>query len=473
MRYLIRILYALLGLSLLVSLVALPGRTAAAPARQADNTLTIWTCCGMWAGFTKANIAGAGIPYVGYYKDLWNKRFPGLKINEIDLQNYSDMDTKTILAVNAGNAPDLIGTQGDLGLLVARKAVQNLDPFFKQDNLTASMFLPAMADWARIQGHWYAIPATSNPSAGEILYIPAFVKSAGWDPAKIPATWDELWTATQQVTKWDSKGNLMRIGVRVSGDNSDAINLYCGSFAIYDTKTGKFHANSPCIKDYFRYEKRLVDYYGGVTKYTKFISGDAGIWGGYTTKAYVPTGRIVFSMPDAYWSGQQIDNYWNVDWRLAPPPTPHGLLSERKGIRTTAWMVEVPTGAKHTQLAFDFAKYTFVDYGYVQGPTTNGYTVIAQADKWAQVVINTAGQIRASHHFPGNPMAAAAKLVMLDAALGQAYLPTDVAANYYNQQLTRAWQQIEYGQASVDQALDTMQRLVDNQQKVLHAQFGM
>ena len=473
MRRSILCLSALLSLGVLGSLAVRHDRTAAAPVRQADNTLTIWTCCGMWAGFQKSAIAGSGIAYVGYYKDLWNKRFPGLKIKEVDLQSYSDMVAKTILAVNAGNPPDLIGTQGELGLLVARKAVQPLDSYFQRDKLTASMFLPAMANWARIKGHWYAIPATSNPSAGEILYIPAFVKAAGWDPNKIPATWDQLWTATQKVTKWDSHGNLVRIGVPVTGDQKDAINLFCGTFAIYDAKTSKFHANSPCIKDYFRYEQRLLKFYGGVAKYTKFISGDAGIWGGATPKAYVPTGRIVFSFPDAYWSGQQIDNFWNVDWRLAPPPTPHGTLAERRAIRTTAWQVEIPTGAKHSKLAFDFAKYTFIDYGYVQGPTTNGYTVRAQAEKWARVVVRTAGQIRAGHHYPGNPMAAAAKLVMQDAELGQAYLPTDVAAPYYNQQLTRAWQQIEYGRASVDQALDQMQRLVDNQQRVLHAQYGM
>jgi ABC-type glycerol-3-phosphate transport system substrate-binding protein len=351
--------------------------------------------------------------------------------------------------------------------------VQNLDAYFKLDNLSASKFLPAMAAWARIQGHWYAIPATSNPSYGEILYVPAFVKAAGWDPNKIPTTWDQLWTATQKVTKWDSQGNLVRIGMRVNGDADDAINLYCGYMAIYDAKTGKFSANSPCIKNYFRYELKLLNFYGGVAKYTKFISGDADIWGGYTTKAYFPTGRIVFSFPDAYWSGQQIDNYWNLNWRLAPPATPHGLLSERKAIRTTAWQVEIPTGAKHSKLAFDFAKFTFIDYGYVQGPTTNGYTVISEADKWAQVVINTAGQIRASHHYPGNPMAAAAKLTMVDSEIGQAYLPTDVAAPYYEQQMSRAWQQIEYGRASVDQALDQAQQLVDHQQKVLHAQYGM
>src|SRR5437667_12289861 len=120
MRRSILCLSALLSLGVLGSLAVPHERTAAAPVRQADNTLTIWTCCGMWAGFQKSAIAGSGIAYVGYYKDLWKKRFPGLKIHEVDLQSYSDMVAKTILAVNAGNPPDLIGTQGELGLLVAR-----------------------------------------------------------------------------------------------------------------------------------------------------------------------------------------------------------------------------------------------------------------------------------------------------------------------------------------------------------------
>src|SRR2546430_12885400 len=45
----------------------------------------------------------------------------------------------------------------------------------------------------------------------------------------------------------------------------------------------------------FTYEKRLLDFYGGVAKYTKFASGDAGVWGGYTTRTYFPTRRSVLS----------------------------------------------------------------------------------------------------------------------------------------------------------------------------------
>src|SRR5690242_11569499 len=101
-----RVLTLALGASLLASLTLLPGRTSAAPVQDDSNTLTIMTCCGMWAGFNKANIAGEGIPYLGYYKALWKKRFPNLKIKEIDVQTQAELDTKTILGVNAGDPPD-------------------------------------------------------------------------------------------------------------------------------------------------------------------------------------------------------------------------------------------------------------------------------------------------------------------------------------------------------------------------------
>ncbi len=462
----------------MVVFAALPGHTVAStPGRAASddaNTLTILTCCGMWEGFNNPNYAAAGvIPYARFYSALWKKRFPHLKIKEIDVQTYDDLISKTILGVNAGNPPDLIGTQGQLGLLVARHAVMNLDPFYARSHVDAGKFLPALANWARMNNHWYALPTASAPAVGELVYIPKLVQAAGWDPNKMPLTWDGLWAFTQKVTKWDRNGNLVRIGMPIhSSFLGDEIDLYCGSFAIYDSATHAFHANSPCIKSYFAFEKRLLDFYGGVAKYTKFIGADPTIWNGYTPKAYLPSGKVLLDF-SGFWTGLQLDQYWNVYWKLSPPPTPHGTLAERQAVDVGAQQVEIPTGAKHAQLAWDFATFTLWDYGYLQGPTTNGYTLLSQAQPWANIVAQNAGQTRAKNHFPGNPMAQALKLVMQDGALGRTYAPTDVASPYYFNYLDQAWQQIEYGRATVDQALDQAQHLIDVKQQALRAQFGM
>jgi ABC-type glycerol-3-phosphate transport system substrate-binding protein len=480
-----RLLALALGAGLLACVAMLPSRSAAAPLRHAASargrantvTLTIMTNSGMMAGLTKATAGttqGTVSSWYHYYGALWHKAFPNVTIHEIQVPSMADEATKTILEVNAGNPPDLIGTDEYLGQLVARHAVMNLDAFYRRAGITARYFLPSEAAQVRVLGHWYAMPGASNPSDDDLLYIPKFVKAAGWDPNKIPRTWDQLWTATQKVTKWDSKGNLVRIGVEVGGEfsnpDTDQINEFCGYFATYDPKTARFHANLPCIKADFRYELRLLKFYGGVAKYTKFISGDPTVWS-CSKKAYIPTGKIIFAL-DAYWSGGQMDTCYNVDWRLSWAPTPHGTMAELRAVHVPTWVMLIPRGAKHPQLAFDFIKFTDWEHGDLMGPTTNGFVVAGQGEKWAQTFSRVEGQIRASHHYPGNPMADALKVVIKESELGQVLIPTDVANSYYDTQMSRAWQEVEYGRATIDQALDQAQRLIDNQQRVLHEQFG-
>ena len=466
---------------MLATLMALPGHSAAARPHAATTTLTVMTNANMMAGLTPqtmtSNSLGTIASWYHYYGAMWKQKFPNVTIHETYVPGANGSSvmqleaTKTILAVNAGDPPDLVGTDNYLGLLVARHAVMNLDSFYKKAGITPSYFLPAMANFARINGHWYGMPGASGPSQGDLLYVPALVKAAGWDPNNMPRTWDQLWQATQKVTKWDSKGNLVRIGLPVGGKNDDQTNLFCGSFATFDRATARFHANAPCIKSYYRYEQRLLKFYGGIDKYSKFISGDTTVWS-CSKKAYIPTGKILFAI-DAYWSGGQMDTCYNVKWALAPAPTPHGTAAERAAVRTANWLMLIPRGAKHAQLAFDFIKYTIWEHGDLLGPTTNGYVRAGQGEAWASNFAKVEGQLRAKNGYAGNPMAdALSKVVIPESKVGQVSVPTDVAYSYYGDQMTRAWQQIAYGRASVDQALDQVQQLVDNQQKILHAQSG-
>src|SRR5438105_1522107 len=169
-----RRLSLLLSLGVLVVLVALPGRTAAAPIRHAvttaahddANTLTIMTNTAMFAGLTASTSSKVNTiaSWYHYYHTLWQKQFPHLKIHEILVHDMSEEATKTILAVNAGNPPDIVGTDSLLGMLVARHAVMNLDAFYNRAGITPSYFLPAVAAAARVNGHWYGMPGASGPS---------------------------------------------------------------------------------------------------------------------------------------------------------------------------------------------------------------------------------------------------------------------------------------------------------------------
>jgi ABC-type glycerol-3-phosphate transport system substrate-binding protein len=432
--------------------------------KQSNNTLTAMTNSGIFAGLTKASLKEKSTISSWYkiYHELWKQKFPDLTIKEVKVADDNAEVTKTLLAVNAGNPPDLIGVHGQLPELVKRGAVQNLDKYYEAAGIKPSYFLKPMADYVRYDGHWYGLPGASNPTTGTILYIPKLVKAAGVDPNQMPKTWNDLWTATKKVTKFDAKGNVERIGLPVD-TGLTWVNLYCGRQVTYDQASNKFHADDPCVKDYFRFNKRLVDFYGGIQKYTKFISGDTSVWS-CNPKAYIPTGKVLFSL-DAYWSGAQMDTCYDVEWKLSDPPTPHGQSSEWAALAPVAWVLAVPRGAKNPQLAFDFVKYTIWEHGNLLGPTTNGYVRPDQADAWGTKLIQTQADIRANKHYKGNPMADAMKLVTQGATLGRAIYPKDASAPYFAEQLGRAWEQVAYNKASVDDALAHTQQLVDANQK--------
>lgn len=457
-----------LHLLLLAGLLALLSLLAnCAPSQQAkseSDDLTAMTNASIFAGLTSASLKEKSTISSWYriYHPLWRKRFPKLKIKEVKVADDNAEVTKTLLAVNAGNPPDLIGVHGQLPQLVKRGAVENLDKYYEAAGIKPDYFLKPLADYVRYDGHWYGLPGASNPTTGTILYVPKLVQAAGVDPNRMPKTWDELWTATKKVTKFDAKGNVQRIGLPVD-TGLTWVNLYCGRQVAYDQATNKFHADDPCVKDYFRFNKRLVDFYGGIQKYTKFISGDQTVWN-CSPKAYIPTGKVLFSL-DAYWSGAQMDTCYDVVWKLAAPPTPHGETSEWAALAPVAWVLAIPRGADNPQLAFDFVKYTVWEHGDLLGPTTNGYVRPEQAQAWGDKLIETQAQIRNKNGYEGNPMADAMKLVTKGAELGRAIYPKDAAAPYFSEQMARAWEQVAYNKSTVDDALERAQKLIEANQK--------
>jgi ABC-type glycerol-3-phosphate transport system substrate-binding protein len=236
-----------------------------------SNTLTVMTNANILSGLTSASLKDKSTisSWYAIYHKLWEKQFPKMKIKEIKIgaANGSDTDTievtKTLLGVNAGNPTDLIGIHGQLPELVKRGAVENLDKYYKAAGIKPSYFLKPLSDYVRYNGHWYGMPGASNPTTGTILYIPDKVRAAGIDPQHLPDTFSELWDATKKVTRFGPNGQIERIGLPVD-TSLNFINFYCGRQTTYDPKSDTFHADAPCVKDYLTYNKRLLDFYGGV-----------------------------------------------------------------------------------------------------------------------------------------------------------------------------------------------------------------
>lgn len=459
--------FACITVSLLVVTTSCSSSSTPKPS---DNHLTIMTNSGSWAGFGESSLKSANSVNSFYkrFHDIWVKKYPTLSITEETVRDMPEATSKTLLAVTSKNPADLIPIGSDLGALVQRGALTNLDAYFKKAGITADDFLPGLAASAQVNGHWYAIPGASDPSTGDLLYMPAAAKAAGLDPVNPPKTWDELYTATVKATKFDSAGNIVRAGYQLNyapTQLSDVVNLYCGSWTTYNQTTGKFNANAPCIKNYFTFQKKVLDFYGGIGKWSKFFQGDPYVYD-CSDADYLEQGKTIFTI-DAWWVGSQLDsckNYKN-EWRLAPAPAaPSGSPYGSNAVRTMAWMVGIPQGAANPDVAFNFAKLILWDNGRLLGPTTNGAVLKSELQPWADNLVKISNAERTKNGAVGQPMKSAMDLVVTEATKSGVGTPVSPYTNYYNSLLDSAWQQIQFGKASVSGSLDSAQKLIEQRE---------
>ncbi|MHB8294611.1 MAG: ABC transporter substrate-binding protein [Acidimicrobiales bacterium] len=431
---------------------------------------------GVWEGLTKKTGSGnnALAAFYTYYHKVWAKQIPNIHVNELPVPSGAIEETKTILGVQTGSPPDLVAFHGSLPAMVQRGALMNLTPYFKSAGLKASDFLPALAQYSRYHGQWYAMPGASSPTTHDVLYVPKFVQAAGINPTQIPRTWSGLWKATKKVTTWGPGHTLQRIGesVVLGNKGNEGMSrfgplsaLYCGSnTALWNPSTG-FHLNAPCVLNFVRYERKLVNFYGGWAKYQTFIAGDPGPWS-CSKSDYSANGKILFNITGAYWNGLQMDHCYNEQWALSWAPTMNGTAAQAKSVQATQWFVAIPKGAKHPRAAFQFWLDTLYKNGQLSGPTTNGYIRPSQANIWWQDIVKLEGQLRAKNGFSGNPISTVVPMEKQEAAAASWSWPKSTINNYVTTAEGNAWNKVVYNHVAVKTAFDAAQAQVAHQEHV-------
>ncbi len=474
---------AMLAAVLATGSLVFPATTHASHAQvNMDVTLSVYTCCGSLEGFNDSDPTHL-FSIHNIYAPIWSKKYPGLKWKETLVNDQAQLETKLTLAVNSGNPPDMVFIQGGyIGDAVVRKLAQPLDQYFK--NIPASYFLPGMVSWARFGGHWWAIPAVSGPLAGQLVYVPKYMTPLGYNNSNL-RTFNDLYNMSKKAVKFDSAGNLTRIGYwPASGLTANVFEttgtLMCPpGHGLYNT-ANQPTATDPCNVAFLTYLKKLSDLYGGYTKISKFISGDPDIWSG-SPKTYMATGKgLITPSANAYWSITPFDNFtWGIkgglDYQLTPiPPSIDGKLSTAANFPSTQQEIIIPRGAKHPDQAFLASKLICWDYGYLLGPSTNGSPVAKDQERWLQAFIAGEAAARKKAGLSGNPAASLEGIRMqpLLARNSKAHLPINPVEPYYQEQLSRAATRVLLGQQSPEAALAEVQRLVLNREKQLASQYG-
>jgi sn-glycerol 3-phosphate transport system substrate-binding protein len=146
----------------------------------------------------------------------FNKENPTIKVTPIYAGSYQDTIVKALTANKAGTPPAasvLLST--DTFTLIDDDAIVPIDNFVKTDDDRKWMsgFYKAFMLNSQIGGKTWGVPF--QRSTVVLYWNKEAFKEAGLDPNKPPATWAEMVSMGQKLTKKDASGKVTQYGIQI------------------------------------------------------------------------------------------------------------------------------------------------------------------------------------------------------------------------------------------------------------------
>ncbi len=182
----------------------------------------------------------------------FTKENPEITVNPVFCGNSTETMTKTVAAIQGGNAPDFaILGNSELYSLLSLEAIIPLDELIAADEDGAAYiedFWPAFLMNSYYEGSIYSIPFQRSTII--MYYNKDAFRAAGLDPDAPPTTWEELVDYGQKLTIRDANGNVTQWGVQIStndpftfspfamqnSENGENLMTQDGKTALYDTE---------------------------------------------------------------------------------------------------------------------------------------------------------------------------------------------------------------------------------------------
>lgn len=125
--------------------------------------------------------------------------------------SFWDYWTKLSTSIAGGSAPDLALNDTSTAISRAQNGViVNLTPFIERDQFNVDDYFPVLIDRVKYEGDLYALP--NDTDVRLLFYDKAAFREVGLDPEKPPTNWEELESYADQLTKWNDKKLLDRVG---------------------------------------------------------------------------------------------------------------------------------------------------------------------------------------------------------------------------------------------------------------------
>ena len=147
----------------------------------------------------------------------------GITVEPVYAGDYSQALIKALTAIKAGSGPQFsVLWASEIHSLVDQDILVPLDEIGLDADAKKWLgeFYPAFMANSHAEGKTWSVPF--QRSVAVFYYNKSAFHDAGLDPEKFPATWVELESAAEKLTKRDASGRVTRWGVKMAGDLGNA-----------------------------------------------------------------------------------------------------------------------------------------------------------------------------------------------------------------------------------------------------------
>jgi len=268
----------------------------------------------------------------------------------VDLLIVSQINQKALLAIASGKPPDIVGLwSGDVPQYAEQGALMCLDPFMERGGLRREDFIDIFIEVNSYEGKMYALPTT--PATNALHWNKDLFEEVGLDPEVPPRTLDELDEMAARLTKYDDRGNLVRLGFSPSVPPwwPWAWGYWFGG-KLWDGSS-RITLNSPENVRAYKWVQSYSQRYGSNQLQT-FQSG----FGNYlSAQDGFLCGKVAMVL-DGVWVHNVIARY-SPHVRCGAAPFPSAVPGLTGVAMAESDSVSIPVGAKHPQEAFQFIEF--------------------------------------------------------------------------------------------------------------------
>jgi multiple sugar transport system substrate-binding protein len=293
-------------------------------------------------------LGGIWLPPMMQTLDAFNRSQDEYEMEPL-LMSDTEADSKLMLSTVGGDPPDVVLVWSQITSVWAQSGlIQPLDPFITAEEMKRfkDTAYPVVRKSGWYNGHLYGV--VEGFDLWVCYYRPDHFRAAGLDPNRFPTTLEELVEVGEKLHKFDSGGEIDRIGF-LPKDFQTVAPLFGGGF--FDEKTGKLTLNTPenlqALKFLADTRKRF-----GFDKVVKFESGlasdDGASWSFMHDKYSI--------IADGEWRVEQLRQYApEIEYRTATVPPPRGG-KPKASFSMTNFLV-MPKGAREPKGGWEFIRF--------------------------------------------------------------------------------------------------------------------